>query len=365
MKIRSLDAQVVAFPASALDAHASPHLDHLIVRVTAENGATGVGFSSGCGGARAMAALISGIFAPLAAGASVFESERLWSAMYRHSLQAGRRGAALRAMSAIDIALWDLRGRLLGRPVMDLLGVQSRKLRCYAATGPCRRGQKLEQLISAAGRILEHGFTAIKLNVGVLSAREDAERLGAVRKAFGHEIDILLDANAGWSSAPEALAAMRRLDEFSPFWVEDPLCPDNLEAMRRVAADLAVPVATGKLEATRWAFAELAPTKAADILQPDATVCGGVAEWLRIAHLAASLDIPIAPHRNSDIHSQLCATIPNSLFIEFCLASDGAASFDALLLNPIKAVHGWIVPRQEPGFGFELNETEIARLRVA
>lgn len=367
MKIRSLEAQVVSIPLPVPVADAVrtiTHRDHLIVRIAAENGATGIGFSLGYDGARAMAALTAEIFAPLVTGADVFESERLWSAMYRQSIQAGRRGAALRAISAIDIALWDLRGKLLGRPVMELLGVQSRKLRCYATGGYYRRGQNIEQLVSEVGRTLEHGFTAIKLKVGALPPREDAERVEAVRRTFGDEIDILLDANGGWSSAVEAISAMRRLEEFSPYWIEEPVRADNLEAMRRVAADLDTPVATGELEATRWAFAELAITKAADILQPDATVCGGAGEWLRIAHMAGSMDIPIAPHYNWDIHSQLCAAIPNCLFIEYFLEQDGVKMFDSLLRNPMKVVHGWIVPRQEPGFGIELNEEEVGRYRV-
>jgi D-arabinonate dehydratase len=367
MKIRSLETQVVSIPLPVPVADAVrtiTHRDHLIVRLTAENGATGIGFSLGYDGARAMAALAAEIFAPVVTAADVFESERLWSAMYRQSIQAGRRGAALRAISAIDIALWDLRGRLLGRPVMELLGVQSRKLRCYATGGYYRRGQKIDQLVSEVGKILEYGFTAVKLKVGALHPREDAERVEAVRRTFGGEIDILLDANGGWSSAVEAISAVRRLEEFSPYWIEEPVRADNLEAMRRVAAELDTPVATGELEATRWAFAELALTKAADILQPDATVCGGVGEWLRIAHMAASMDIPIAPHYNWDIHSQLCATIPNCLFIEYFLAQDGVKVFDSLLRNPMKVVHGWIVPRQEPGFGIELNEEEVARYRV-
>src|SRR6185503_5434067 len=113
---------------------------------------------------------------------------------------------------------------------------------------------------------VSQGFSAVKLKVGKFSSREDADRMRAVRKALGDDVDILLDANGGWPDAPTAIAAMRRLEEFRPFWIEEPVRADNIAAMARIAEALDTPVATGELEATRWAFADLIERKAADIL---------------------------------------------------------------------------------------------------
>ncbi|MGB9612050.1 MAG: enolase C-terminal domain-like protein, partial [Bryobacteraceae bacterium] len=198
---------------------------------------------------------------------------------------------------------------------------------------------------------------------GCVHAR--AGSLGGAQGALGDEFDILLDANGGWKSAPEAIAAMERLEEFRPFWIEEPVRADNLEAMAQIAGKIRTPVATGELEATRWAFAELVSRRAASILQPDATVCGGVSEWLKIAHMAAAFDIPIAPHYHWDIHTQLCASIPNAIFIEYFPAESGVKMFDVLLKDPMKVVGGWIEPRTAPGFGIELDEAAVQRYRVA
>lgn len=336
----------------------------MIIRITTEDGLTGLGFTLGYDGSLAMLDLVESLYRPILIGANALDTEWLWAEMYRFSIQAGRRGAALRTISAIDLALWDLRGKAAKLPVMELLGVHSRRLRCYATGGYYRKHQTPDDLIREIAGVLEQGFSAVKLKVGKLSPAEDAARIGAVRKAFGDGVDILLDANGGWRSAPEAVAAMRRLEEFHPYWIEEPVRADNLSAMQRIAEALDTPVATGELEATRWAFAQLVEQKAADILQPDATVCGGVTEWMKIAHYAAALDVPVAPHYNWDFHTQLCAAIPNCVYVEYFLAGSGVKMFDSILANPMKPEGGYLVPRSEPGFGIELIESEINRYRI-
>lgn len=368
MKIRAVHAQAISIPLPTPVADAVrliTHRDHLLVTVETDEGVSGMGFALGYDSSLAMIALIDAIYRPLLTGADAFATEHLWAEMYRQSIQAGRRGAALRAISAIDLALWDLRGKALGRPVMELLGVHQKRLRCYATGGYYREGQTIEDLVREAGAVFEQGFTAIKLKVGKLSAAEDAARVGAVRRAFGGGVDILLDANGGWRSAPEAVSALQRLEEFRPYWIEEPVRADNVAAMARIAGAISTPVATGELEATRWAFAELVERRAASILQPDATVCGGASEWLKIAHFAAALDIPIAPHYHWDYHTQLCATVPNAIFIEYFVAESGVKMFDTIVANPLKPRDGFIEPRAEPGFGIELIADEVARYRIA
>jgi D-arabinonate dehydratase len=368
MRIREVEALAISIPLPRPVSDAVrtiTHRDHLIVQIHTEEGLSGLGFTLGYDGSRAMLALIQEIYRPVLLGSDALETSRLWAEMYRQSIQAGRRGAALRAISAIDIALWDLRGKAAGLPVMELLGVHSTRLRCYATGGYYRAGQTIDDLVRETAAVAGQGFTALKLKVGALAPAEDAARVLAVRRALGDSFDILLDANGGWQSAPEAIAAMRRLEEARPYWIEEPVRADNLAAMARIAGALDTPVATGELEATRWAFAELVEQRAADILQPDVTVCGGVTEWLRIAHFAAALDVPIAPHYNWDLHTQLCAAIPNAIFIEYFVAESGVKMFDTVLEEPMRPVNGFLEPRRQPGFGISLKPAEIARYRIA
>ena len=366
MKIEKVDALAVSIPlqnAVSAAVRTITHRDHLMVHIHA-GGLIGTGFTLGYDGSPAMVSMVDTIFRTMLLGANVSDTEWLWSEMYRQSIQAGRRGAALRAISAIDIALWDLRGKAAKMPVMDLLGVYSRKLRCYATGGYYRAGQTQNELADEYRLYVEHGFDAVKLKVGKLGASEDARRMKVVRHAVGDEVDILLDANGGWPDAPTAIAAMRRLEEFRPFWIEEPVRADNLAAMARIADALDTPVATGELEATRWAFHQITELKAADILQPDATVCGGVSEWLKIAHMAAAMDLPVAPHYNWDIHSQLSATIPNHCITEYFVRESGVKLFDELLANPIYPDKGMLTPRTGPGFGIEYIPEQIERYRI-
>ena len=367
MKITRVESFAISIPLPAPVSDAVRLItrrDHYMVRVHTDSGIVGEGFTLGYDGAPAMVLFAQAVFHPILEGADPLASEHLWAEMYRQSIQAGRRGAAMRAISAIDIALWDLRGKIAGLPVMHLLGVHSARLRCYATGGYYRQGQTIDELVREYLAYAEQGFTAAKLKVGKLSGREDAARLAAVRKALGDDFEILLDANGGWSDAPTAVAAMRRLEEYRPFWIEEPVRADNIQAMARIAEALETPVATGELEATRWAFADLLHWKAADIVQPDATVVGGVGEWLKVAHMAAAFDIPVAPHYNWDIHTQLLATIPNSLFIEYFVRASNVKVFDAVLDNPIAPVNGYIVPRNSPGFGLNFNEEKLREFRV-
>ncbi len=367
MKITQVEAFAISIPlpASVSDAvRKITHRDHLIVRVHSD-GLYGEGFTLGYDSSRAMVSLVDSIYRPILEGANALESEHLWAEMYRQSIQAGRRGAALRAISALDIALWDLRGKAAKLPVMHLLGVHSTRLRCYATGGYYRQGMTLDDLVREYLGYVEQGFSAVKLKVGKLSAREDAARLAAVRKALGDEVDILLDSNGGWPDSNTAISALRRLEEYRPYWIEEPVRADNLAAMARIAEVLDWPVATGELEATRWAFADLLARKAADILQPDATVCGGAGEWFRIAHMAAAFDIPIAPHYNWDVHTQLVAAIPNGLIIEYFVRGSGVKVFDDILENPMHPLDGYITPRTAPGFGWVLRKEKLKEFRIA
>ena len=368
LRIRRIEPIAVALPlprAVSDGIRLHTRRDHLIVKVYTEEGLVGTGFTLAYDGSRAMARLVEELFAPKLKGRSALETELLWDEMYRLSIQTGRRGLVMRTISAIDIALWDLRGKALGVPVMNLLGIYSEKLRCYVTGGYYREGQTIDQLVREVAVYLEKGFNAIKIKVGRLSPEQDAARIRAVRKTVGDDVDLLLDANGAWNYPTQALDAIQRLAEYSPLWIEEPLRADNIESLAEVTARSPVPVATGELESTRWGFAQLMNQRAAHILQPDATVVGGVSEWLKVAHAAASRDIPIAPHYHWDIHTQLLATIPNGLFVEYFMREASVKVFDDLIENPLVPEKGWLRPRQEPGFGIHFREEKIREYQLS
>ncbi|MDQ6705195.1 MAG: mandelate racemase/muconate lactonizing enzyme family protein, partial [Acidobacteriota bacterium] len=234
MKIEKVDAFAISIPLRAAVSDAVrriTHRDSLIVRIRTADGLEGVGFTLGYDGSKAMVSMVDTIFRPILEGANALETERLWAEMYRQSIQAGRRGAALRAISAIDIALWDLRGKAARMPVMHLLGVHSTRLRCYATGGYYRDGQTVDELVREMAGYVEQGFSAIKLKVGKLTASEDEARLRGVRKELGDDVEILLDANGGWPDSNTAISTLRRLEQHRPYWIEEPVRADNIAAM--------------------------------------------------------------------------------------------------------------------------------------
>jgi D-arabinonate dehydratase len=284
--------------------------------------------------------------------------------MFQTTLLMGRRGAVIRAMSALDIALWDIIAKAAEQPLYRLLGGYRDEVPAYASGGYYREGKGLDGLAAEMGRYLEMGFTSVKMKIGRLDPLEDAERVRVARETLGPNVRLAVDANNAWPDAKSAIRAARMLEDYDIWWLEEPVFPDNIAASAQVAAALDMPVATGEIEATRWGFRELLERRAADIVQPDATVTGGVTEWMKIAHMAAGWDIPVAPHWMANIHVHLLAAIPNGLTVEFFVLEEDVLNFERIVREPLQPVDGMIQVPQRPGHGVELDEQALARYRT-
>lgn len=224
--------------------------------------------------------------ASLLIGENPLEIERLWYKMYRGSIYYGRRGVAIQAISAIDIALWDICGKFYSQPVCVLLGARWHdKIRAYASTlfRPAP-----EAMRAATLRYLDQGFTAIKFGWGVFGEdpRRDVELVEAARLAMGERNDLLVDT--GWfvdRTPKQAIQVVRSLEPFRPFFIEEILNPEDYDGYRRVAEAVATPIACGEQEATEWGFRDLIERAHVDILQPDLTRCGGLTVGRKIVHM--------------------------------------------------------------------------------
>lgn len=233
----------------------------------------------------------------------MFESDRLWNELYYDTILQGRRGAVLRALSTVDIAIWDLEGKLVGLPLAHLLGVCQDPVPAYASGGYYFDDRDpVAEIEEEVAVWAEAGYTAMKLKVGGAPLEVDLKRLKAFRNVVGDGPKLMLDANNAWRDWRTALRAIRRMEGFDLEWIEEPLPPDDVEGHRRLAEVLNLAVATGEIEATRWGFAQLLRERAEDVIQVDAAVAGGDGEWKRIADPAASFDVPEAPHWLSALH---------------------------------------------------------------
>lgn len=366
MRITDVEAIPIAIPLETPVSFATrtvSYRDHVITYVRTADGSEGVGFSLGYESADLLADIVEGTLAPLIEGEDPRDTERLWRTMFDGTVQVGRKGAFLRAISAVDIALWDLAAKAADVPLYKYLGANSESVPAYASGGYYRDEKGYEGLREEVQRYVDAGHRIVKMKVGRCDVHEEVKRVQAVRETIGPERTLLLDANGAWTSAPEALRNCRAFAEFDPYFIEEPAMPDNIDLLARINDGLEYSVATGELESTRYGFADLLRTDAAGILQPDVTVVGGITEWLKVAHTAASFDIPITPHYNWNLHTTLLCTIENGTWVEYFYRDQDVKVFDDIVADPIRPENGEMQPPDRSGHGVALDRDAVEQFR--
>jgi L-alanine-DL-glutamate epimerase-like enolase superfamily enzyme len=307
--------------------------------------------------------------ASLLVGENPLETERLWYKMYRGSIYYGRRGAALQAISAIDIALWDIAGKFYGVPIHLLLGAKwHSKIRAYAST--LFRPEPVA-IREAAKVYLDQGFTAVKFGWGVFGKdrNRDLQLVEAARRTLGDSHDLLIDT--GWfveRTPKEAIQLVRSLEPFKPFFVEELLHPENYAGYREVSVSVDTLIACGEQEATEWGFQQLIDQASVDVLQPDLTRCGGFTVGRKIVFMAQRANRLVIPHSwCSDLLTaaslHLNAFQRRAVFVEFN-TSQGPLSRQ-IARNPLTLEDGFLRVPEGPGLGVEVNEEVIDRYRIA
>jgi len=336
-----------------------------LVRVRTDADVEGIGFCyAGHKAGRLVTLAVRDLLRDVVVGRDPRLVEALWDAMYRESLLHGRRGAVLRAMSAVDIALWDAVAREAGLPLYRYLGEDPEEVvPAYASGGYYAEGKGPDELAQEMRGYRDMGFRAVKMKVGGLAPREDALRVRAAREAVGREVSLFLDANNAWPDASTAISAVRIFEEYEPGWIEEPLMPDDIEGHAAVAAAVRTPVATGEIHATRWDFLEILHRKAASILQADAGVCGGITEWRKIAAMADRHKVAVAPHWLAEVHAHLVAATPNAIWVEY-FPDFSVISLGRLFSTRLEVRAGGLALSQGPGLGVELDEAAVRAYSV-
>ena len=297
--------------------------------------------------------------ASLLIGENPLEVERLWYKMYRGSVYYGRRGVAIQALSAIDIALWDIMGKFYGQPIHVLLGGKWRdKVRCYAST---LFRPTPDAMREAAQGYLDQGFTAIKFGWGVFGQDPslDLRLVEAARQAIGGKHDLLIDT--GWfveRTPKQAIQLVRALEQYRPFFVEELLHPEDYDGYRQVAEAVDTLIACGEQEATEWGFRQLIDRAGIDVLQPDLTRCGGFTTARKIVHMAELANRLVIPHSwCSDLLTaaslHLNAFQRRAVFVEFNI-SQGPLS-RAMEKVQLRMVDCYLEVPTAPVLGVEVN----------
>ena len=373
LKITDVEAIVLRQP--VLDEGiADGSQDDLVVLVHTDEGITGIGeVDSAPEAVRAIVTApgshaIANSLHDLLVGEDPSDVERLWQKMYRGLIYVGRRGIALHALSGIDIALWDIKGKAAGKPVYELLGGAKRdRVRAYASRLMPNTPAETSEAVSA---LVDQGFTAIKLGWGPLGKdpKHDVKLAAAAKEAAG-DVEILIDAGLGYvADAKVAIEVAREYEQIGIFWLEEPFEPDEYEAYAELADAVDIRVAAGEQDTTRWGFRELIERGHVDLVQPDVTRCGGITEWLRIAELARDHSVETVPHawKSGIIKAaslQCNAVIPDALFQEYRVAETPINQTLTKELLPLEA-DGTILVPTAPGIGVTLDDEVVERYRV-
>lgn len=301
-------------------------------------------------------------------GKDPFDVERLWYDMYMASVYYGRRGAAIQAISAIDIALWDIIGKALSLPVYKLLGGGFRnKVRAYASTLFRSDAPSMRE---ACKRYAGEGFTAVKFGWGVFGQDRDQDirLVEAARLALGDHIDLLIDT--GWyvhRTPKEAIELVRGIEPYRPFFVEELLHPEDYDGYARVAGAVDSLIAAGEQEATEWGFKTLIERGGVDVIQPDISRCGGFTVARKVVHMAEMNGRLCVPHAwVSDLLTaatlHLNAYMRRAVFLEFNVTSSPLSR--EICKPPIRMKDGYVDVPQGPGLGVEVDEAAIERYRI-
>jgi L-alanine-DL-glutamate epimerase-like enolase superfamily enzyme len=332
------------------------HFQLVTVRLRARDGAEGLGYTYTVGaGGVAIRELVRRDLAPLLQGADAERGEQLWERMWWRLHYVGRGGLAAHAISAVDIALWDLRARRKQTPLWRLLGGHDPRVPAYA--GGIDLHFPLEQLERQTVANLEAGFRAIKMKVGRPRLSEDLERVAALRNWLGDDVVLMVDANMRWR-VDEAIRASRALAAHGVYWLEEPTIPDDLPGHVRIAREGALPIAAGENLHTLYEFKRYIDAGAVDFPEPDASNCGGITAWLKVAHAAEAHNLPVTSHGIHDIHVHLLAAVPNASYLEV-----HGFGLERYIAEPLRISDGAATAPERPGHGVELDWQGLAKLR--
>ena len=377
MKITDVEPIVVSWPPFENSFWTSLNrigqVSELVVLVHTDEGITGIGEAHGgsmhyidnTGVAHISGAgsTVTDILEPLLIGENPLDNERLWSKMFGLTYQKGwsqigaTRQQILAAMAAVDIALWDIKGKALGQSVCSLLGGYRDRAPTYAS-GALMRPMNLEYLAEAGPRLVEMGFKQMKTQMGAESTvRQEVDRMRVLRDAIGEDIDLMCDINQLWN-VNQAIEVGRRVEEYHLFWLEDVVAHDDYPGLARVADALTTPIAAGEYVYGITPFRHMLEARSIDIVMIDLLRVGGITQWRKVAGMAEAFDLPVVSHLIPEIHVQLVAAVPNGLTVEYMpwtlrLFEDTPAIVDGQMVVP-----------DRPGLGLSFSQDAIRQYQV-
>lgn len=365
--IRSVEARLFRLPLAEVLSDAKhgdhTHFELITATVTLENGESGTGYAyTGGWGGHAIHAMVEHDLTPFLLGKDAGDVEALHDGMRWHIHYVGRGGLSAFSIAAVDVALWDIRGKSSGRSLVQMAGGASD--RCKAYCGGIDLNFPLVKLLSNIDGYLARGHNGVKIKVGREDLAEDIERVQAVRNHIGPEIAFMVDANYGMD-VEKAIRASRAFAPAELTWFEEPIDPDDFEGYKRIAAETGIPLAAGENCHSLHDFELLGQTGSLSFLQPDVATCGGITTWLRAAEYGERHGISVCSHGMQELHVSLLAARPNSGWLEV-----HSFPIDEYTTRPLVVRDHMAVAPQEPGIGVtfdweKLEQTDAGEMKNA
>ena len=327
------------------------------VRLRDADGAEGTGYTFTVGrNGGAIDSVLTREMTELMAGEDADTIERLWLKAWWALHYGGRGGPTVLALSAFDMALWDLKARRANLPLWRLLGGYDPRVPCYA--GGIDLDLALEDLLRQTDGNLAKGFRAIKMKVGRKNLFEDVERVAAMRQHLGQGFPLMVDANMKWG-VDEAIRAARALQPFDLTWLEEPTIPDDPAGHARIVREGGLPIAAGENLRTLWEFKLYIAGGGVTYPEPDVTNCGGVTPFMKIAHLAEAFNLPVTSHGAHDVTVHLLAACPNRSYLEA-----HGFGLERYIAEPLKIEDGVAIAPERPGHGIEFDWEGLEQIRA-
>lgn len=363
MRIAAVECRLYRIPPAAQIQDSIQRISHwefLLTTVTTDSGVQGTGFAYTLGiGGTALRELVETYLAPLLLGQDVQDIERVWSRCWWELHALGSGGMTRFALATIDIALWDILGKQADLPLYRLLGGARERIPAYGSG--INMHLDGEPLLEQMRGFLARGYRAVKMKVGREDAAEDVERVAAVRRLIGPSVRLFLDANQKWTAA-EAIRRGNLLKPFDPSWLEEPLLADDRAGHAHVRQATGLPIAVGETLYTRYEIADYIRAGAMDVVQADIPRVGGFTEWMKIARLAESFNLPVAPHFMMELSVHALCAVPNGLILEDL--QGGSLTDLGILAEPIRVVNGEMAPPARPGHGIVFDPSALRRYEV-
>jgi L-alanine-DL-glutamate epimerase-like enolase superfamily enzyme len=381
MKITDIEAIVLVWPPPEKHFWTAlrpiGRINELLVRVHTDEGIVGIGEAHSAGmpfpgiyrqdaqgkiHAEGASKIVVEVLKPLLLGEDPRNNERLWDKMFQLNHQIGWASAGwgrpqiMPAIAAVDIALWDIKGKAANMPVYQLLGGTRDTVPCYVTGGYYQDDKTVSDLVQECETYVDLGYSAIKLKIGHVSVEEDVARVKAVRESVGPGIDLMLDVNEGYD-VRTAIRAAHLMEPLGIRWLEEPVhWYDRVEGLGQVAAATSIPIASGENAAHRWDARDLIMRGGVKIMQFDCTRSGGITECLKVAGMCAVQNVRLAPHHDPQVHGHLVAGLPVGEIVETFPTGDRDPIWEELFSVRPEIKNGELHLLDRPGWGIELDE---------